>query len=229
MITHTSDSHQIPSQMKTKSKLQILKNCQKLNFCNFARNIWNGSNQNWRRYREDTGCGTDRRTDGRTDGMKPIPPPPPPPQKKKKKKKKKLRKGWIYLYIPGKFVLRKCVFQKEILIYAKCRELIERCCMKFIQTCQSFSLFFYLFFFQITFDLLLTNTSRLNTLKYTDQPIWFDFYWWSRAKQTTNSNMVWYLNMNTSTYSYWSKDVGENLPSAMHLLGALSLGSFSQR
>ena len=29
MITHTSDSHQIPSQNKTKSKLQILKNCQK--------------------------------------------------------------------------------------------------------------------------------------------------------------------------------------------------------
>ena len=82
-----------------------------------------------------------------------------------------------------------------------------------------FPCFFFFFFFQITFDLLLTNTSRLNTLKYTDQPIWFDFYWWSRAKQTTNSNMVWYLNMNTSTYSYWSKDVGENLPSAMHLLG----------
>ena len=28
MITHTSDSHQIPSQNNTKSKLQILKNCQ---------------------------------------------------------------------------------------------------------------------------------------------------------------------------------------------------------
>ena len=96
-----------------------------------------------------------------------------------------------------------------------------------------FFCFCFCFCFQITFDLLLTNTSRLNTLKYTDQPIWFDFYWWSRAKQTTNSNMVWYLNMNTSTYSYWSKDVGENLPSAMHLLGVgvmgvLSLGSFSQ-
>ena len=144
-----------------------------------------------------------------------------PPPKKKKKKKTLLcgggyNQGWIYLYIPGKFMLRKCVFQKEFLIYAKCRELIERCWMKFIQTCHSFSL---CFFFQITFDLLLTNTSRLNTLKYSDQPIWFDFYWWSRAKQTTNSNMVWYLNMNTSTYSYWSKDVGENLPSAMHFVG----------
>ena len=31
MITHTSDSHQIPSQNNTKSKLQILKN--------FARNF----------------------------------------------------------------------------------------------------------------------------------------------------------------------------------------------
>ena len=29
MITHTSDSHQIPSQKKTKSKLQILKKCKK--------------------------------------------------------------------------------------------------------------------------------------------------------------------------------------------------------
>ena len=117
----------------------------------------------------------------------------------------------MWLYIPDKFVLRKCIFQKEFLIYAKCRELIQRCCIKFIQTCQSFFIFF---FFQITFDLLLTNTSRLNTLKYTNHPIWFDFYWWSRAKQTTNSNMVWYLNMNKSTYSYWSKHVGENLPSA---------------
>ena len=80
-----------------------------------------------------------------------------------------------------------------------------------------FPCFYFYFFFQITFDLLLT--SRLNTLKYTDQPIWFDFYWWSRAKQTTNSNMVWYLNMNTSTYSHWSNDVGENLPLAMHFVG----------
>ena len=97
---------------------------------------------------------TDRRTDGRTDGVKPI----PPPQKKKQKKKKTslwYNKGWIYLYIPGKFVLRKCVFQKEILIYAKCRELIERCCVKFIQTCQSFFPVFLFVFFQITFDLLL--------------------------------------------------------------------------
>ena len=33
MITHTIGSHQIPSQNKTKSKLQILKNCQKFKFC----------------------------------------------------------------------------------------------------------------------------------------------------------------------------------------------------
>ena len=85
MVTHISDSHQNPSQNKTKSKLQILENCQK--FWNFARNftrdtpsevawsdvwIWNGSNQNCRRYRVDTGCGTDGQTDGRTDGVKPI-------------------------------------------------------------------------------------------------------------------------------------------------------------
>ena len=32
MITHTSDSHQIPSQNKTKSKLQILKIAKNSNF-----------------------------------------------------------------------------------------------------------------------------------------------------------------------------------------------------
>ena len=37
MITHTSDSHQIPSQSKT--KLQILKNCQKFKSWNCARNF----------------------------------------------------------------------------------------------------------------------------------------------------------------------------------------------
>ena len=37
---------------------------------------------------------------------------------------------------------------------------------------ERFSLVFFVLFFQITFDLLLTNTSRLDTLKYTDQPIW---------------------------------------------------------
>ena len=85
-------------------------------------------------------------------------------------------KRWICLYIPDKYVLRKCVFQKEFLIYAKCRELIQRRCMKFIQTWQRFfPVFFCLFFFQMTFDLLLTNTSRLDTLKYTDQPIWLWF------------------------------------------------------
>ena len=34
MITHTSDSHQIPSQNETKSKLQIFKNYQKYKFWN---------------------------------------------------------------------------------------------------------------------------------------------------------------------------------------------------
>ena len=39
MITHTSDSHQIPSQNNTKSKLQIWKNCQNFKFWNLARNF----------------------------------------------------------------------------------------------------------------------------------------------------------------------------------------------
>ena len=37
MITHRSDSHQVPSQKKTKSKLQIKTNCQKFNCLNFAK------------------------------------------------------------------------------------------------------------------------------------------------------------------------------------------------
>ena len=40
MITHTSDSHQIPSQNKTKSKLQILKNCQKFKFYFFCKKLY---------------------------------------------------------------------------------------------------------------------------------------------------------------------------------------------
>ena len=39
MITHASDSHQIPSQKKTKSKLQSLKICQKFKCLNFASNF----------------------------------------------------------------------------------------------------------------------------------------------------------------------------------------------
>ena len=38
MITHTSDSLQIPSQNKTRSKLQILKIAKNPNFKNFATN-----------------------------------------------------------------------------------------------------------------------------------------------------------------------------------------------
>ena len=84
MITHTSDSHQIPSQNKTKSKLQILKNCQKFKFCKkyytwhtfwsflIRCKKWNGSNQNCTRYRADTGCGTGGQTDGRNETNIPL-------------------------------------------------------------------------------------------------------------------------------------------------------------
>ena len=39
MITHNSDSHQIPIQNKTKSTLRNLKNCPKFKFWNFAKNL----------------------------------------------------------------------------------------------------------------------------------------------------------------------------------------------
>ena len=53
VITHTKDSHQIPSQNQTKSKLQILKNCQKFNAGRM-----------------------DGQTDGRTDGRSETSIPP---------------------------------------------------------------------------------------------------------------------------------------------------------
>ena len=92
MVTHTRDSHQIPSQNKTKSKLQILKNCRKFKFCNklYTRHtFWSCLtrciNMKWtppELQALQSGHGmrdgwTDRRTDGRTDGVKPIYPPPP--------------------------------------------------------------------------------------------------------------------------------------------------------
>ena len=85
MITHTSDSHQIPSQNKTKSKLQILKIARNSNFeilklldklCKYemypTRTV--GASERTR----DAGP-MDGRTDGQTDKVKPIYPPPPPP------------------------------------------------------------------------------------------------------------------------------------------------------
>ena len=87
VITHTSDSHQIPSQNKTKIKATKFKNLPKIQILKFWQKLYTwhtfwsslircGSNQNCRHYRADTRCGTDGRTDGRTDGwtdgVKPI-------------------------------------------------------------------------------------------------------------------------------------------------------------
>ena len=85
--------------------------------------------------------------------------------------------------------------------------------------------------FQITFYLLFTNMSCLDTPSTPNNLHVFDcdFYWWPRAKQTTHMNMVWYLNMNKSTYSHWSKHVGETLASAMHFIFfAISMFFFAE-
>ena len=82
MITDTSDSHQIPSQKKTKWKLQPLKNCQKLKFPNFASNFtpdtpfkvaWFDKMYEYEMDSTRTAGATERtrdagRTDGQTDG-----------------------------------------------------------------------------------------------------------------------------------------------------------------
>ena len=39
MITHTIDSYSIPSQSKAKSKLEILRICQNVNYFNFENNF----------------------------------------------------------------------------------------------------------------------------------------------------------------------------------------------
>ena len=82
MITHTIESYWIPSQKKTKSKLQIKKICQNFKFLNFETGItrytpsevasldvqiWNGSDEYCWRYRADTILSTDGQTDRRTD------------------------------------------------------------------------------------------------------------------------------------------------------------------
>ena len=74
MITHTSDSHQIPSQNNTKSKLQILKNCQNFNFLDPTRTV-EATELTRDAGRTRDGRGMDGRTDRRTDGVKPIYPP----------------------------------------------------------------------------------------------------------------------------------------------------------
>ena len=62
IVTYTGDSHQIPSQNKT--KLQILNNWQNFKFQNFAK----------KRYRAEMGCGPDGRTHRRTDRWSENPP-----------------------------------------------------------------------------------------------------------------------------------------------------------
>ena len=84
MITHTSDSHQLPSQNKTKSKLQILKIAKNSNFEIFQETLHTTHLLKWldkmykyemdptktvgtTEWTQDAGR-ADGRTDGRTDG-----------------------------------------------------------------------------------------------------------------------------------------------------------------
>ena len=105
MITHTSDSHQIPTQNKTKSNIQILKIAKNSNFIILQETLHVthllklldkmykykmdpirtvGTAERTR----DAG-GLDRQMDGRTDGVKPIYPPTT-----------SLREGYNYLCSP---------------------------------------------------------------------------------------------------------------------------------
>ena len=52
-------------------------------------------------------------------------------------------------------------------LYAKCRELIQRCCMKFIQSWQLFSLFFFVrLFVCLFFFFFFSNNFRFTSNKY---------------------------------------------------------------
>ena len=88
MITHTSDAHQIPSQNKTKSKLQILRNCKNSN-CDILREALHATHllkllDKVYKYEMDptrTVGATERtrdagRTDGQTDGRSETDIPP---------------------------------------------------------------------------------------------------------------------------------------------------------
>ena len=91
MITHTSDSHQIPSQNKRKSKLQIKKNAKNSNLkilqeTLHATHLLKLLDKMYKYEMDSTrtvgatertrGAGRrGRRTGGRTDGVKPINPP----------------------------------------------------------------------------------------------------------------------------------------------------------
>ena len=86
MITHTRDSHQIPSQNTTKSKLQILQICQKFKFCkklytwhNFWSCLIRCINMKWIQPNllalQSGHPMQEGQTDRRTDGVKPICPP----------------------------------------------------------------------------------------------------------------------------------------------------------
>ena len=82
MITHTSDSHQIPSQKKTKSKLQILKNFEIFQKALHATHLLKLPDKMYKYEMDPTrtvhateGTRDAGRTDGRTNWVKPIYPP----------------------------------------------------------------------------------------------------------------------------------------------------------
>ena len=91
MITHTGDSHQIPSQKKTESKLQILEIVKDSNFEILQATLHTTHLlkllDKMYKYEMDlirTVGALERTrnagwTDGQTDGVKPIDTPPPPP------------------------------------------------------------------------------------------------------------------------------------------------------
>ena len=80
MIIHTSDSQQIPSENKTKSKLQMPKksNFEILQETSHATHLLKFAPEQTQDAGRTDGQ-TDGRMDGRTDGMKTIYPPTPTP------------------------------------------------------------------------------------------------------------------------------------------------------
>ena len=115
--------------------------------------------------------GSDRRTDGRSETNT-------PPQKKKKTNNFVVyNKGWIYLYIPGKFVLRMCISKGNSYIRQMQRTSRKVLHEIYPNVSKFFPCFFFFFF---------SNNFRFTSYKY----VTFEY-----PKVHRPTYLIWFLLM----------------------------------